>query len=241
MPHEFALIPPARIAARLLLQSNSGPFPMTDAPYLQIHRLTKSHTEGRIRKRTVFKLQADFSIDQPAIVGLLGANGAGKTTLLELIAGNDTPSSGSIFCHGQNMHKVKYRQRSRIVKHHRQPNHTRRFRQPLTPSMFLEPARYDEPMIHLFDEPDMGDWYISLLFDKFRSLKEKGHLVFFCVHPLSVADLGLVRDVCDRYVFAQNGSFRQIPDFDVLLKDDQVREYLGPLASQIDTGCLPVR
>ena len=208
---------------------------MSFSPFLRINRLTKSHKQGLLRKQTVFHLNADFNIDQPAVVGMLGANGAGKTTLLELIAGNDTPTSGQVFCHGQDIHKVKYAHRKRIVKHHRQPNHTRRFKQPLKPSFLLEPACHAEPMIHLFDEPDMGDWYISLLFDKFRGLKEQGHLVFFCVHPLSVPDLRLVRDVCDHFIFAQEGSFRQVPSFDLLLKDDQVREYLGPLATQIDT------
>jgi ABC-type Na+ transport system ATPase subunit NatA len=207
---------------------------MSFSPFLHVNQLTKSHTQGRIRKHTVFRLQAELMVHEPAIVGMLGPNGAGKTTLLELIAGNDTPTSGKVFCQGQDIHKVKYKQRGRVVKHHRQPNHTRRFRQPLKPSFFLEPARHNEPMIHLFDEPDMGDWYISLLFDKFRSLKEKGHLVFFCVHPLSVADLGLVRGVCDHYIFAQDGNFRQLPDFDLLMKDHAVRDYLGPIAVQMD-------
>ena len=186
----------------------------------------------------MFHLQADFNIDEPAIVGMLGANGAGKTTLLELIAGNDTPTSGNVLCHGQDIHKVKYMQRGRIVKHHRQPNHTRKFKQSLKPDFMLEPARHNEPKIHLFDEPDMGDWYISLLFDKFRALKEQGHLVFFCAHPLSVSDLGLVRDVCDHYVFAQEGSFRQVTDFEMLMKDDQVRDYFGSLAEQMDAADL---
>jgi ABC-type Na+ transport system ATPase subunit NatA len=207
---------------------------MSSSPFLRLDQLAKSHTQGRFRKKVVFQLHADFHIDEPAIVGMLGANGAGKTTLMELIAGNDTPTSGSVMCHGQNIHKVKYGQRGHVVKHHRQPNHTRRFKQSFTPNFLLEPARYREPMIHLFDEPDMGDWYISLLFDKFRALKEKGHLVFFCVHPLSVADLGLVRDVCDHYIFAQDGRFRQLPDFGDLLRDAQVRNYLGPIAYQMD-------
>lgn len=209
---------------------------MSFSPFLRINRLTKSHTQGVLRKQTVFRLNADFNIDQPAIVGMLGANGAGKTTLLELIAGNDMPTSGNVFCHGQDIHKVKYLQRGRIVKHHRQPNHTRQFKQPFKPSFLLEPARHTEPMIHLFDEPDMSDWYIPILFDKFRSLKERGHLVFFCVHPASASDLRLVRDVCDHYIFAQEGSFRQLPNFETLLKDDEVRDYLGPLTERMNAA-----
>jgi ABC-type Na+ transport system ATPase subunit NatA len=205
---------------------------MSTVPFLQINQLTRSHTQGLLRKQTVFRLQADFTLARPAIVGMLGANGAGKTSLMELIAGNDTPTSGNVLCHGQDIHRVKYLQRGRVVKHHRQPNHTRRFRQPLKPNFLLEPAHHHEPTIHLFDEPDMGDWYISILFDKFRSLKQSGHLVFFCVHPLSVGDLELIRDVCDHYVFAQNGESRQLSDFDMLLQDGQVRDCLGPIADE---------
>jgi branched-chain amino acid transport system ATP-binding protein len=37
-----------------------------------------------------------FSVEQDAILGIMGANGAGKTTLFSLIAGNERPSRGTI-------------------------------------------------------------------------------------------------------------------------------------------------
>jgi branched-chain amino acid transport system ATP-binding protein len=40
--------------------------------------------------------EVSFDVQRAQIVGIMGANGAGKTTLFSLIAGNNTPSTGSI-------------------------------------------------------------------------------------------------------------------------------------------------
>ena len=42
---------------------------------------------------------ANFSLDRACAVALLGESGSGKSTLLHLIAGLDTPDSGSIILH----------------------------------------------------------------------------------------------------------------------------------------------
>lgn len=170
-----------------------------------------------------------------AIVAMVGPNGAGKTTLFELIAGNEMPTSGQVICHGQDIHRVKYGQRRRMVNHHRQAHDARKFKRPFTPEFLLEPACNRTPMIHLYDEPDMNDWYIRLLFDRFRELKSQGHLVFFCVHPANAAHLKLIRMICDEYIFVQDGSFKRLPDFDALLGDSQVRDYLGPIANTTES------
>lgn len=48
---------------------------------------------------------------RPGIYGLLGENGSGKTTLMRMICGILEPSSGEIFCDGENITKMgeKYR------------------------------------------------------------------------------------------------------------------------------------
>lgn len=206
---------------------------MNFSPLLHISRLTKLHVQGALRKQIIFALQADFDIPGPTIVGMMGPNGAGKTTLLELIAGNHAPTTGQVICGGQNIHNVKYGERRLIVNHHRQTHQTQKFKQSRKPDFLLESARMRGPMIHLFDEPDMADWYIGLLFDRFRELKSQGHIVVFCVHPANATHLQRIRMICDEYIFAQDGAFKRFPDFNALLDNPEVRDYLGPITDRI--------
>ncbi|WOC31719.1 MULTISPECIES: sulfate/molybdate ABC transporter ATP-binding protein [Caproicibacterium] len=47
-----------------------------------------------------------FSIPKGELVGLLGPSGSGKTTILRMIAGLETPDSGSIFIHGKKVNDL---------------------------------------------------------------------------------------------------------------------------------------
>lgn len=207
---------------------------MNSSPLLCVRQVTKAYVQGSFKKKIIFELNADFDIPDPAIVGMIGPNGAGKTTLLELIAGNHAPTTGQVICHGQNIHQVKYGERRFVVNHHRQAHQNYKFKRSLKPDFLLESAKAQDPMIHLFDEPDMADWYIGLLFNKFRELKSQGHLVVFCVHPATVAHLELMRIVCDEYIFARDGTFKRLPDFDALLGDPQVMDYFGPVVGRTE-------
>ena len=90
-------------------------------PFLQVEKLRKEYSRGLINRQVTFTLEADFSIEKPAIVGMMGPNGSGKTTLFELITGSNLPSSGQVRVMGQNIHDVRYDERDRLAIHYHQP------------------------------------------------------------------------------------------------------------------------
>ena len=203
------------------------------APLLQVEGLTKVYRQGLINRRQTFRLDADFTIEEPAIVGMMGPNGSGKTTLFELITGSNRPSAGTVKCLGRDIHRIKYRERDRLAIHYHQSYQVRHFKR-TTPSFLLEPARSDYPMVHLFDEPQFNtqDGYIGFMLDFFRKLRSEGRLVFVCVHPTEPFHLDILSEICERYVFVSKGTVSLTPDFDALLANDQVQAYLGSLVER---------
>ncbi len=201
---------------------------MDSAPLLVVDKLRKVYTEGIFKKRIVFELEADFAIEKPTIVGIMGPNGAGKTTLFELISGRNTPTSGRVFCHGKNIHRVKYDERRLLANHYHPPNQNRRFKKSWR-NLMLEHAGNSRRFIHLFDEFNTEEGFTGLFLNHYHKLREGGHLVFFCMHPSKPSHLEIMRKICERYIFVHEGALIQIPDFKSLLKDDRVREYLGEI------------
>ncbi|NND19050.1 MAG: ATP-binding cassette domain-containing protein [Silicimonas sp.] len=53
--------------------------------------------------RGAFTLTADFAVDAPGIVAVIGPSGSGKSTLLSLIAGFETPEKGRVLWDGQDL------------------------------------------------------------------------------------------------------------------------------------------
>ena len=201
-------------------------------PLLEVDRLRKVYTRGFLNKQETFRLEADFTIEEPAIVGLMGPNGSGKTTLFELITGSNSPSAGEVRCLGQNVHNIKYRERDRLAIHYHQSYQVRHFKK-TRPSFMLESAATEYPMIHLFDEPQFNtqDGYIGFMLDFFRKLRAEGRLVFLCVHPNEPFHLEILREICERYIFVNNGQLSQAPDFETLIGQAAVRDYLGGLVA----------
>ncbi len=201
-------------------------------PLLEVDRLRKVYTRGFLNKQETFRLEADFTIEEPAIVGLMGPNGSGKTTLFELITGSNSPSAGEVRCLGQNVHNIKYRERDRLAIHYHQSYQVRHFARTV-PSFMLKSAGSDYPMIHLFDEPQFNtqDGYIGFMLDFFRKLRAEGRLVFLCVHPNEPFHLEILREICERYIFVNKGQLSQAPDFETLIEQPAVRDYLGGLVA----------
>jgi ABC-type Na+ transport system ATPase subunit NatA len=207
-------------------------------PLLHVEHLHKRYRGGWPARPVTFALEADFAIDGPAIVGVMGANGAGKTTLFELITGSNLPSAGRVLVAGQDIHRVRYRERSRLAQHYHQSYQVRSFTR-TRPAFMLERARSAQAQVHLFDEPQFNaqDGYIGFMLDFFRRLRNDGKLVFVCLHPNETVHLDILGDVCDRFLFVHkdDGVSRLVPaaSLSALAADERVRRYLGRLAGHV--------
>ena len=201
------------------------------APLLAVEGLEKRYRRGPFSREVSFALAADFRVDAPVTIGVLGPNGSGKTTLFELITGSNVPSAGRVVVAGQDIHRVRYRERDRLAVHYHQSYQIRKIRR-TRPPFLLERATRDSPIVHLFDEPQFNtqDGYIGFMLNFFRKLRGDGRVVFLCLHPTEPYHLEILRETCERFVFVQRGKLALLPDFDALVRDARVRTYLGALA-----------
>ncbi|MGF1630856.1 MAG: ATP-binding cassette domain-containing protein [Kiloniellaceae bacterium] len=200
------------------------------AAMLDVCNLRKVYHKGRLNRVETFRLSADFTIEAPAIVGMMGPNGSGKTTLFELITGSNAPSGGKVYVQGRDIHRVRTDERDRLAIHYHQSYQVRHFRS-LYPNALLERAGSDYPFVHLFDEPQFNtqDGYIGFMLDFFRRLRGDGRLVFLCVHPNERLHLEILQEACDHFIFVQQGSVTPLPNYQALLRHEPVRSYLGDL------------
>ena len=196
-------------------------------PLLEVRNLVKEYRERRFGP-PAFRLEADFSVAEPTIVGVMGPNGSGKTTLFELITGSNLPSAGRVLCMGQDIHGVKARERDRLAIHYHQSYQVRRFRR-RKPDFLLEAAKMPYPAVHLFDEPQFNtqDGYIGFMLDFFRRLRADGKVVFLCLHPTERYHVEIVREVCERFIFVEKGRISLHPNYRALEADPKVAAYLG--------------
>ena len=201
------------------------------APLLHVDRLAKQYRRGVLRREVTFSLEADFTIDGPCVVGVMGPNGSGKTTLFELITGSNVPSSGRVVVAGQDIHAVRYGERDRVAIHYHQSYQVRRFRR-TRPESTMAHAASSSPLVHLFDEPQFNtqDGYIGFMLEFFRKLRGEGRLVFVCLHPTAAFQLDILKEICERFLFVSNGGVGEHARFDELANDPDVRKYLGALA-----------
>jgi ABC-type histidine transport system ATPase subunit len=95
----------------------------------------------------------------------------------------------------------------------------------------MERAGAEYPIIHLFDEPQFNtqDGYIGFMLDFFRRLHREGRLVFLCLHPNEAFHLEILREVCERFIFIQDGRLSHAGSFSELTGLAAVRSYLGGL------------
>jgi len=202
-------------------------------PLVRADRLEKRYYARGWPRRQTFSLAADFTVDVPQTIGVMGPNGSGKTTLFELLTGSNTPSTGRVLIEGRDVHRIRYRERDRLAIHYHQSYQVRAYRRTV-PSFLLERAGRARPLVHLFDEPQFSiqDGYIGFMLDFFRRLANEGHVVFLCVHPNEPFQLEILREACGRFMFMQKGRLTGFADFLSLVRDPAVRTYLGRLATE---------
>jgi ABC-type multidrug transport system ATPase subunit len=202
-------------------------------PMLEVKGLEKIYRRGWLDRSPTFRLTADFAIEKPAIVGMMGPNGSGKTTLFELITGSNAPSAGEVRVLGRNIHRIRTDQRDRLAIHYHQSYQVRHFRS-FKPNVLLEAAGSDFPMVHLFDEPQFNtqDGYIGFMLDFFRKLREQGRLVFVCLHPNERFHLQILQEICERFIFVNKGEVTTVGDYEALLAHPPARAYLGELLTE---------
>ncbi len=200
------------------------------APMLHVNHIKKIYRRGVIGRKETFRLEADFEIPESRIIGVMGPNGSGKTTLFELITGSNHPTEGSVSCMGRNIHNVRYKERDRLAIHYHQSYQVRHFRK-TKPAFMMEPAGSDYPMVHLFDEPQFNtqDGYIGFMLEFFHKLRNDGRLVFLCVHPNERFHLEILEEICEQFIFVQEGALIHAPDYRTLLEHEPARAYLGDL------------
>ena len=195
---------------------------------LSVENIAREYSRGLLRREVTFRLEASFAVERPEIVGVMGPNGSGKTTLFELITGSNTPSAGRVLCMGQDIHRVKARERDRLAIHYHQSYQVRRFAR-RRPDFLLQAARGDYPVVHLFDEPQFNtqDGYIGFMLDFFRRLKAEGRAVFLCLHPTERYHLEILSEVSERIIYVEKGRITLYPDFAAARADARVAAYLG--------------
>jgi ABC-type multidrug transport system ATPase subunit len=200
------------------------------AAMLEVNNLRKTYFKGRLNRTPTFELGANFRIEKPSIVGMMGPNGSGKTTLFELITGSNSPTAGEVSILGKNIHQVRTDQRDRLAIHYHQSYQVRSFRS-LKPKMLMQSADSDYPIVHLFDEPQFNtqDGYIGFMLDFFRDLRAKGRLVFLCVHPNEQFHLEILQEICERFIFVQKGVVTQHASYKDVQEYQPARDYLGRL------------
>lgn len=77
---------------------------MSNAPRIELHRLTKTFDSGGAQL-TVLR-DVDLQVQVGESVAILGPSGSGKSTLLSLVAGLDRPTSGEVLLDGRTIHRM---------------------------------------------------------------------------------------------------------------------------------------
>ena len=77
---------------------------------LEVNNLSKTYGSGETAVHAL--KNASFSVAKGEFVAVVGESGSGKSTLLNLLGGLDAPTSGTVTIDGQEIFKMKERERT---------------------------------------------------------------------------------------------------------------------------------
>lgn len=212
-------------------------------PFLELKNVLRQHSS---RQRIHYELRVDLAFEKAEVIGVFGPNGAGKSTLMDLMAGRIDPTDGHVKVRGHALRTIRRDERRRLVHHRCQPRlaapQVGRF-EPLVlrpRDLYLSarealldltrrPAPEGVPQVHIFDEPPLEQPYGGLVFQRFDRLRSEGGLVLFSAHPSEPWHLQRIREVCDRYLFVQEGRLTLMNGFDEFMAHADVVDYLSAL------------
>ncbi len=86
-----------------------------ESPIIEVKGVTRTFRIGTVDVQAVRNV--DLSIPRGRFITLVGRSGSGKTTLLNLMAGLDTPTSGTVLFEGQDISKFGERQVNDLRRH----------------------------------------------------------------------------------------------------------------------------
>ncbi len=89
---------------------------MTTAPLLTATKLERIFTIGSEKVHAVHDVNLEISPGR--LLAITGRSGSGKTTLLNLLAGLDSPTSGTVYFKGQDLSKLAESELIQIRRHH---------------------------------------------------------------------------------------------------------------------------
>ena len=133
---------------------------------------------------------------------------------------------------GQDIQRVRYRQRDRLAIHYHQSYQVRRFAK--TQAGLHARARRAAPIRSCTCSTSRSSTPRTATSASCSTSSDacarEGRLVFVCLHPTAAFQLEILREICERFLFVSGGACEAHPNFAALAATTNVRHYLGSLS-----------